>query len=321
MNNKLFFETSKQVSNRLTETIDFVWGTAIAHWNLRGQVDDFIRQTPSATDVEINDRFSSGSGIRGVNLRRTCVTVTWDVQQEQFARILLVEFCALYEAWIDGVLDELQIDPVHSKNLQFPTSNYGGIQFALSALQSHISAEMELCIYPTLITNKKNSREHLENLVVCHRYFKECRNAVIHGGGVATRRTLEAYKIFAAESSVSLGVAEIPQHIPIAKLGDTVRLSLRGVVGYGEIVLRLVSTLDAELTKTAAAEVVMDRRWRNVHRSRPLLPTSESSAISAINGLVKQLEIPVPAEPLRLMAMLRRRGLVASIKGGPVKPR
>ena len=100
MNNKLFFETSKQVSNRLTETIDFVWGTAIAHWNLRGQVDDFIRQTPSATDVEINDRFSSGSGIRGVNLRRTCVTVTWDAQQEQFARILLVEFCALYEAWI-----------------------------------------------------------------------------------------------------------------------------------------------------------------------------------------------------------------------------
>jgi hypothetical protein len=313
LNNKLFFITSKQVANRLTETFDFVWSTATAQWNLRWQVDGFLRAAPTATDAELKDRFASGSGIRGANLRRSCVSTTWEVQQEQFAKLLLIEFCALYEAWIDGVLEELRQKSTHAKDLQFPSTPAGGVHQALTSLQANVSPDMDTCIYPTLLTNRKNSRAQLESLLVCYRYFKECRNSVIHHGGTADQRAVDAYNAFAKETTTSLKVTEVPQHHPVGAVGAIVKLSLRGVVGYGEIVLKLIATLDAELSRTSEAEAAFDRRWRQVNQTGHTLPSNRAEAIAAMNRLVKRLEIPTPNDPARLLTMLRRRKLVALI--------
>lgn len=313
MHRKLFFTASAAVADRLTETFDFVWATATAQWNLRWQVDGFLRANPAATDNDLQSRFALGSGIRGANLRRSCITSSWDAQQEMFARVLLVEFCALFEAWIDGTLESTRQDLKHAKALQFPTQGARGVAPALAALQVHPSAELQQSIYPVLLTHRKNSLAKLENLLICYRFFKECRNALVHHGGHSTQTTVDAYNAFALESAATLGVTEVPRHHPIAAAGDAIQLSLRGVVGFGEIVLKLVATLDAELSKTAEAERVFVQRWVSSAGLRHHLPAEAGAQRTRIEKLVRQLGLAAPANPMALLPMLRRHNLVAAI--------
>ncbi|MFZ5551402.1 MAG: hypothetical protein ACOZJX_22095 [Pseudomonadota bacterium] len=313
MHRKLFFSTSGAVADRLTETFDFVWGTATAQWNLRWQVDGFIRANPTATDDDLKSRFALGSGIRGANLRRSCLSTTWEAQQEMFARILVVEFCALFEAWIEGTLEATGQDPRHSKSLQFPSMNGQGVTAALAALLTNRSPELEHSVYPVLLTNRKNAIAKLENLLRCYRYFKECRNAVVHRGGVSSQRSVDASASFAAETTQTLGVTEVPKHFPIAAVGDPVRLSLRGVVGFGEIVLKLVTTLDAELSRTIEAEAVLAERWIETHGARHHLPAGVRAQETRIEKLFRGLGLESPTDPIALLPMLRRRNLLAAI--------
>jgi hypothetical protein len=145
---KLFFASSENSTRELTYLFDFVWPTAAALWNLQWQAKGFRTQVPSVTEDELNARFVSGSGIRGVNFARLEAAGWGDVQQ-WFARLLLSETCALFEGWIKSVLDELVLPSSYQrtgkqaldKKLQFP-SKYdnagnatGGAWFGIESLR------------------------------------------------------------------------------------------------------------------------------------------------------------------------------------------
>ena len=122
---KLFLQASKRVARRITDIFDFAWPTAAAIWNLRWQVAGYLSVVPDATPQELSGRFLAGSGIRGANLRKSCIKTTWDEQQQEFAKFLLIEFCALYESWCEDALAELNLKADLKKSLQFPTPTTG----------------------------------------------------------------------------------------------------------------------------------------------------------------------------------------------------
>lgn len=307
---KLYFTASKEIAKRLTEVFDFAWPTAAAMWNLRWQVDGFLRANPEATDSILQQRFINGSGIRGANLRRSCVEWSWKMQQQQFAKFLLIEFCALYEAWIDAVFNEIGQNNGLGKQFQFPTNGTNGIGNALAVLQANISPELAATIYPALQTNKKYDPSHLNQLLICYRYFKECRNVLVHYGGIATPRAAQSYAAYSALSAATLGVTEMPEHCPIANVGDSVELQLRGVVGFGEIVLKLISTLDVELSKTTHAEAALRDRWLSVTGKKRDLPADPHDKRHAVIKLIRKLDLPTPQSPDLLIPLLKRHGLI-----------
>src|SRR3990172_7350655 len=103
----LFFDQSKAAFAQITDLFDFVWPTAASMWKLRWQVAGYFAARPNATVEDLEGRFVSGSGIHGANLKRACVDQTWTRQQERFAKFLLIDTCATYEAWISGTLEAL----------------------------------------------------------------------------------------------------------------------------------------------------------------------------------------------------------------------
>lgn len=298
MKEKLFLTASKYSAKRLTEVFDFVWPTAAAMWNLRWQIQGYIANTPTASDAELVGRFVAGSGIHGANLRRASIDKTWDEQQQEFARFLLVEFCSLYETWCEGSLQELSSPASHSKKLQFPTKIVagvptGGVGYVLASLLSSKSTVLSASLYPELIKNKKYSMPHLEALLTCYRYFKELRNSMVHQGGASSQIFLAAEAAYASLSEKSLGVSEKPDSLPqVTENG--ISISLRGVVGFGEIILKLICTLDAELTKSSAAEKLFIKRWKNKHGGIIMIKAKRSDRINRIKKLVRQLELPTP---------------------------
>ena len=314
---KLFFKVSKAVGQRLTDTFDFVWPTATAIWNLRWQVQGFVSVNPQANEEELAGRFVAGSGIRGCNLRHACMAITWEAQQQQFAKFLLIECCALYEAWCEGVVDELGCRDDLLKHLQFPSESKGGktsgLTYAIGIINSSLSQPLNAAIYPSLLKNKKNCLNQVENLLLCYRFFKECRNAVIHRGGIASQKTEDLCKEYKKLTASSLKAKEVPDHRTVTK-DQPIQLSLRGVVGFGDIILKLIATLDAEFSKFKLAEHIFIDRWKaRYNRKLPTLAGNFHRRHDQILIAVRGLDLPTPQSPAALEPFLRQNRLVFSM--------
>lgn len=310
MQEKLLLLTSKQVARRLTEVFDFVWPTATAIWNLRWQVAGYVSASPAATESELAGRFVAGSGIRGANLRRSCIDSSWEDQQQEFARFLLFEFCSLYEAWCEGTLNELGAAASLSKHLQFPTTFANGapskgLRHAVNSIVQGGSPIMSGSIYPAIAKNKKNSPLHIEQLLVCYRYFKEARNSLVHAGGSTSTQFVSAEAAYNQLTPAQMGLKEVPV-INGHTAGSPIKISLRGVVGFGDIVLRLVSTLDAEFSKSPGAEHAFLQRWRACHGG-PAVQVSANPNLcrERVKRLVRKLDLPTPAVTAQFETWLR----------------
>ncbi|EJQ2917600.1 hypothetical protein NYD81_004386, partial [Cronobacter sakazakii] len=118
-------------------------------------------------------------------------------------------------------------------------------------------------------TNKKNSKNHINNLMKCYRYFKELRNSLVHSGNISKKSFKDAEANYSSLTATSLGVQELPEYKQNSD-EDRINLSLRGVIGFGEIVLRMISTIDAELVKTTMAEKYLAEEWKKFYGDKPL---------------------------------------------------
>ena len=312
---KLFFDASKSVAARLTDTFNFVWPTAAAIWNLRWQVNGLVSILPSITEPDLRARFVTGSGIIGANLRSACLETSWEDQQQQFAKFLLFELCSLYETWCELMVAELNMPDRLSKDLQFPTSSTSkgknGIGYVLSHIDEHKSPTIDAAFGQPLKTNRKYSPHHIEQLLICYRYFKEMRNLLIHGDKNLTAPFIQAEKDFSALDAPSLGVSEMPKYNPSLP-SSLPQLSLRGVVGFGEIILKLVCTLDIELSSTSFAQTNLAERWRSRYGETPKMVAGRDKARRArrIKILVAELGLPKPEVTVEFESWLEQERLV-----------
>ena len=309
MPNKLFFISSREIVSNITSVFDFVWPTAAAMWNLRWQVDGFLRADPAASEEMLVSRFIGGSQIRGANLRLACIETSWEQQQEQFAKFLLIEICALYEAWLEAIKAELNLASFNVKGFQFPSNGNGGVRAALGSAQANVSVEMSSCIHPSLARNAKYSFSRIDELTKCYRFFKECRNALIHRGSLADQRVLDAYADYDPLTKNDLGLREKPVYAPLQNIGDKVSIQLRGAVGLADVVIRMISSLDAELCKCQEAEYVLTSMSNCTHGGTVTFPFDPEKKRRKVLRMITKLNLPSPASPDILLDLLKRHRL------------
>lgn len=171
---RLFFSSSNDVLAQVTDLYDFIWPTASALWNFRWQIKGFLNEVgiDKVSDRDLLNRFDWGSELHGVNLRRACVEKTWQEQQEQFAKFLLINLCAIYEGWIDAIKSVLGFPNGVGTQLQVPTTvdlngNLQGVRNAINLITANRSILVQNAFYPTLVAHSKNSLPLLDNLLIC----------------------------------------------------------------------------------------------------------------------------------------------------------
>lgn len=316
----LYFDTSRIIYEQLTEIFDFVWPTATGMWNLRWQVQGYVLANPETTVKELEGRFVAGSKIHGANLQRACIEHDWEKQQEQFAKFLLTNLCALYEAWIKQVMESLSVsDENIGKQLQFPTTiNANGVRKGVWSTIDGLTSTKSTFLtgfYSALSSHPKNSRDKIDDILKCYRFFKESRNCLVHHGGIASDHLLSVYTEFLSVATPEqLGVKEVPVYHPVIT-GQPIKLSLRGVVGLGDIILKIITTLDAELSQSIYAELEFEKRWRNKHANKYTLkadgtPEKLAAKERQLRRLVSGLGFPSPSETSEIESFLRNKGLV-----------
>jgi hypothetical protein len=308
-----FFPSTRVATKQITELFDFVWPTAAALWNLRWQVIGFLQEVPSATPVQLNDRFVFGSSIHGTNLKRACVQTTWEAQKHHLSMILLTNAFAAYEHWADEILASVGMTGDKGKRLQFddgPTGT-GGLCGTVRSICSPESRILKAAYYPILSKSPKYSWPLIKNMIACYRFFKELRNSQIHNGGVANKQVELAYRAFAPVSNkAALGMKGDLIHDPISE-GDKITLHIRGVVGFCDILFRMMVTVDAELCRSIKAEAVLEKAIRGAKRPSTFSGNPQRRHAQVIQ-CCKSVALPKPADVKLIGQFLVSKGLVSN---------
>lgn len=276
----------------------------------------------STTSVQIlNDRFVSGSGLHGANLRRACIDTTWEIQQQQFAKFLLISLFSIYEGWLTDVLQV--VAPAGrrqelSKRCQYPDSSArggNGIMAAITEIKQSSSPMLVGAFYSELRKQRKNSLANIGDLLTCYRAFKECRNSFAHQNGLATQTAVDSYQAYITLTASSLGVPEKPA-LPPVLLNNQINFSLRGVIGFSDILLRIIATLDAEFACSEMAEREFRNQWIEKHAADGKIPrlmlrsSGKNRRENQLARKVKNLGLPRPSKTAQIDAFLKQHNFI-----------
>jgi hypothetical protein len=299
---KFFFNSSKLFGAQITDLYDFIWPTVTAMWNLRTQVIKYLKaKGNTATKEELVAKFNNPADkhVRP-NLYRACVEFSWDRQVEDLSKTILINLFAYYESWVENILQEFGINTkTNQKNMQFPTAGSKGIGQVHILLTTNKSTLLKNAFYNTYTSSNKYSYSNLENLLIAYRYFKECRNSLVHLGGTVDQKLADASTAYHALTATSLDMAVKPEYTHFA-LGDKVQLHIKGVAGLTDILLRIVTTIDAEFLQSQNAESIFAQRIR-----------------ATLNGKSKRLDYFTKQKELR--SLVQRSAFAMPLTTSPIE--
>lgn len=285
----VFFGATKSALTNITSTFDMIWPTSVGLWNLRCMVNGVKKEYPTITESELAAKFSQGSGIHGVNYKRAFFETTWEQQQGKLAWILLNNSIPIYEGWLEDLKQNLFPD-MRVKDLQFP----GSAQSEIARLTSNSSTMLKDAFYSNYLGKRDRCYSHLNALLNCYRVFKEARNCYMHNGSIADAKLIDAYNDYLPFATTSqLCVSEVPEFFsPV--LNTEVTISLRGVVGFSYILIKLLVSIDTELLCAFNAENEFLNRYKQKHSiTRTLKPNADDSR-RQVNHYVQQCGFPKP---------------------------
>lgn len=303
--NRYFFQNTNDLHAEIVALHDFVLPTATALWNFRNVIGQEFKEDPLVPASKLAIKYNTAPGTReSTNLVVPFRSHSWDMQRERLAEVALINVIALFEMWCDEVCDIFRRSDLAIK-LQHPTNSTGtgGVRFALREMQSARSMIIANSVQSVLRNARKYSYASLDNLMKCFRYFKEVRNCLMHRGRKCEGKLWGAQSEFIPVSTQSaLGMDFVPEH-QIANQGDEIHVSLHGVLGFTEVILRIVTTIDADLAATEEGEQVIIARIADSIQ----IPTK----LSKLPNLFTTMGWPGAILTPELLGLLRTSGVVS----------
>lgn len=306
---RCFFNQSKLLEAQVTELFDDLWPTVTAIKNLSWQVTGYYHYNNIKTNTELTRKFVEPEDITNrPNLYRMCIDQTWDNWEFRLAKNLLTNLFALYEGWLECLVPKLFGAVSYTstiKELQFPTS----YNHALSIIQNSGNTTISNSFYDLYKNkNKQYNCTHLCNYFSVYRYFKECRNNIIHNGGFADQKLVDAYNNILSLTHTDLDVSEIPRIEPITSVGQVVKLYLRGVVGFSQIVLKIVYTLDVEFIKCENNEAIFVSAMKEFNKGKITPSSIQHRKELQLSKIIRNANFLAPQYSDALFSLLKTNG-------------
>lgn len=271
MNNCLFDESNNALKN-LTELYDIIWPLSVSVWKTRCEIKGMLIENPNLKDTDFAKLFNVGSGIHGVNYKKNFAKKTWDEQKGELAIILLNHSIAIFEGWIDSIV-KLHFPVLNSrgivnefrtkeriKNIQFPHSILGEV----CTMVSDQSSFMVSNLYNKYRALKKRDYSKIEQYLYCFRVYKELRNSYMHSGSVVTPQLVMSKQQYCQNvlSPNDLSSSYLPDFSWINNIGDSLFIKLEDAVFLTDIIIKIVLSIDSELSKSKAAEQMLINRFK-----------------------------------------------------------
>src|SRR5579875_287134 len=245
----------------------------VAIWNLQWQVSGFVAAKPTIDPKILTGRFVDGSDVEGIDLRASVVDTPWEVLDYQTCRLLLTITVALYENWCHELCKSFQLSGIivsankrkYEDGLQWPDPYPGHSGMNISSVITNLTSNDGVSPGMTHIANRVQSTQvnvsTFSPRMTVYRMFKEARNAIAHQGGVATKRLCTAYNECTSIVPADLGMRIVPS-LDTPALGRHVQLSWRSIIGFADMLRRMVVDVDHLLMSTQTAMQDLSLRLR-----------------------------------------------------------
>lgn len=309
----MFFTPSKLFEAQMTEIFDEVWPTVTALNMLRWQVKGYYEEYCITNNGKLSQKFVEKEDVTNrPNLYRTCIADSWEDIEYRIAKNLLTNIFACYEGWVENILNLLNVTNLKNNVICFqnPSSKPKNYSSLLTQLSIGGNANLINAFYDVYKGHSKHyDYSKLDNWLLFYRYFKECRNAIIHNGGQTTNRVVGAYSQIQNLTPSDLDVLEIPQSFS-TKVDQPIRLSLRGVVGFSQLTIKIVSTLDVELIKAKNADNYFISRILEAVNGLQTISTVLSKKRKQIYSLVSRGRFQKPSDFDSVYDVMKKGNLV-----------
>lgn len=314
-----FFDATQDALDKLTQMYDLVWPIDVSLRYMRKKVTEFYTKFPDDLKPEdFENEFDPDRRTHGVNYNRAFVytgknaselvkneLALENAQQENLAWLLLTNTIPIYEHWWKSLAEEVGFTTMSEAGMEFPTNPLDtrkkGILQELTDINCNNSSLFTNIFYP-VYTSKKNhciDTNELNNSMYCYRLFKEIRNCYMHNGGIVSDTIKDsatnlpwisvAYNeyltniVTPSSTNTILNIEELPSFPSnfSTNIGDKLHITLRGVVGFSNIMRRIMLTVDAELIKSQITEQYIVNKWNQFN-----------------NNNIRKFEMPISKETI-----------------------
>lgn len=254
------FEATYSASQQITATFDMVWALDAGLWNFRQAANQYFLEHPQASSQEAKNALTKGLYIHGLNPKRIGTELSWEYEEQYIAELLLINAIAIFDTWVDDFVDSALIG--QSNNQKKPIKEAikrGDFSQFDNALAQENTSSLAGCFHFTA----KRQDTYIDNLRLVYKYFKSCRNCCAHGNrkfSSVAETNYEAIKDFTKDDC---GVKEFPK-IAITKSGDPLKLILRGIVGFYDVLIRIINHYDLVAADKLGVENELIKRWSEI---------------------------------------------------------
>ncbi|GCF93736.1 hypothetical protein NRIC_16270 [Enterococcus florum] len=306
MRDAFFYDTNVKLK-QLTQVLNNSWAVVVALWNLRCEVNGIVHQCPDIKQDELVQKFNTGSLVKGVDYRRTFIDTEWSEQQDEIAVMILNNTISLYESWLAELKDNCFVN-MNIKRMQFPDS----IEIEITKLNTPSSTVLTNTFYAKYLTRRHRNYTQIKDLLRCYRVFKETRNCYMHNDFYATPQLIDSYNEYQiSKNNLSTILKEIPDISP-PKIGEKVHCNIRNVIGFTQVLIKIMVSSDAELVKSLTAENEFIKCYRQKQKIVRTLSPNEERANNQVCRYVTQCCYPSPIDNIEEMkSFLLRKRLVS----------
>lgn len=293
-----FFQVTKNSLVAFSSLCDIMHPVTVSMWNTRSQVIGTYTVSPSVAPKQIAAKYELGCKIHGVNYKKVFVETPWEDHEQNIAWLFLNGIFPIFEGWLTDLRDKVFTTAngnLDVQAMQYPSSRASNILTEITRLTATECDLIKDAFYSSYASKKHRSFSNLDNLLICYRFFKEMRNCYMHNAMVADDKLINAYTPFSNLSPADLNMSEIPAHtVPIK--GEKVKVNLRGVIGFSQVVLQIMLTCDNELLRSSFAEKELLDRLKKVAPSKLEVSNKKERALRQVKGMIIGAGFVVPSE-------------------------
>lgn len=315
----VFFRASEDALDSITKLFNFVHPLNASLVYTRKKVDELCSKNSAVTQEEIQTVIDPERDVPSANYVAAFIKTSRETHEELLAWLLLNNLFSIHEGWCKRLWEDVFAECETDANtlakddwnfVKLLQRNNLICKISPNHNSAHISVVLKDAYYDVYRKGLGYKPDLLDNYMLCYRYFKEARNCFMHKNRTADDKICSAYSSYLTVATCSqLDLKETPEVIPPQK-GKTVGLSLRGVIGFSEILRRIIAISDLYLlTDKAAEKEYLARKPKNW--TCKTLSSNENTARSCIEHYSRKAGFLTPNWTTELQSMLVSEGIIA----------
>jgi len=307
MNHKTFFMASEDALNMISREYDLIHPLRVSLKYVRNEVAKLPDIALAQSIIDPNE------DIHGVNYKKAFICDSWEKQEEEMAWILLNSLFSIHEGWASSIY-EIFKGADFSKEREFTTNlenvQLDGLFDTYFVPQNMKSIIINVSMQNTYISTLNIDMSKMDKYMLMYRYFKELRNCYMHNNVITNNRVVTTYNnyISSVKSPSDVAVVELPEIYPPVQ-GQKVKISIRGVIGFSQIIRRIIIISDIKLMMSKFAEQEIINRCHYSNWIKCTLSGTKSEQIKMINKYFKKIGMPKPTNSLDYKGLLVSGGI------------